>query len=105
MVAEATRSLNISRSALVSKPSLVVFSFSRYSFFAQYDVDDHVDIGHVNLAVDIEVGCGNLIGLAQDHVDHLVDIDHVDLAIAIDVASSSGIARDGGELSPRQEHI
>ena len=62
-------------------------------FLAEHDVDEQVDIGHVDLLVIRQVGGAHALGrssLAKHDVDEQVDIGHIDRAIAGQVAGHCG---------------
>ena len=78
---------------LVSLIHPIVSRVQWLSVSAQHDVDDGVDVSHIDRAAAIDVGpaliVAGLVGAQQD-VDEDVDILHVYLAVQVDITRQPG---------------
>ncbi len=88
-----TRLLNNRVNQLVMPIHPIVSRVQWLSVGAQHDVDDGVDVSHIDHAAAIDVGpaliVAGLVGAQQD-VDEDVDILHVYLAVQVDITRQPG---------------
>ena len=65
---------------------------------AQHDVNNQIDVGHVNTAIACDIGRCISLGLAQHDIDDLINIGHINHTVA------SGVALDSRTCCCKHSH-